>query len=345
MRNELGASWISHDLVQHTTNLLNDKTSSRHIAKVKTIAQSLESKGYIKIVEDEDRYMRVEYIDRVNKNFTKVCHSEFERLNNPYDLYTYVSVKKWEKGAVYPYSIWCGLLGVKEKRAIAIIKDAIERKVIYKMDGNWNGMNSKDPNTYSTKPFVKKLSELEETAVAEEKSPVVQKIIEEEKVHDVLSIAEHNHQWFNKQRTDYTVDDFVVYLTTDDKKIITAAEKAIARVSKSDKGKWIMENLRSEAEAQIKRDAQKFEEAKEQELEPVAQQMIEESKDIVLLVDDVLIKYADYDKSSPPQKVFFYQVTDIQGHGYAPMFEIKNNPSNIEKYRKENGEWKHEWQL
>lgn len=105
-----------------------------------------------------------------------------------------------------------------------------------------------------------------------------------------------------------------------------------------------MKKLRKEVEVQIIKEKKDAAQDKEQELKPAVMEMMEESQDIVLLVYGELVKYVDYDQISVVEKVFFYKVIEVEGD-YGIIFETKNKPSNIEKYRKENGEWKHEWQL
>ena len=250
---------ISYDVVFGETNLFDDKNRSRHKTKTKAVAESLHEKGYINL-EDKGKYMKVAF-NHIEDNFTQIFHSDFEKCkDNTMNLYILGCVAKWRDGAVYAYSVWAELLEVNRRRAIELVDDAVSNNIIYKLEGKWDSKNHQQTNKYSINPFA--LSgkiENGDAKVAREISPKLEERIVNEKFNDIGNAQEHGHQWFSTQRTNFTVEDFKVYLTTNDEKIKASAEKHIARISKTEKGanmmNWLKNDAMKEIEAEAKREA------------------------------------------------------------------------------------------
>ncbi|MDO7487019.1 hypothetical protein Q5O89_16750 [Peribacillus frigoritolerans] len=111
-------------------------------------------------MEDKGKYMKASSFPDVPDNFTKIYHDDFQRIDNTIDLYIFACVRKWKNGAKYSYAEWSEMLGCTERYAVELIKGAVENKIIYKLEGDFNngwvgaGQLKQDVNIYLTKPFL-----------------------------------------------------------------------------------------------------------------------------------------------------------------------------------------------
>lgn len=217
-RNYKGETKTTYDMLMDGIKLSNDKDKSRIKKAYKDTIKSLQDKGYIN-VDDKKKYLLITFNEPTD-NFTKIEFDEFKRFKEPLDLYIYACVKRWQNGyAQYSYSVWADLLERTGRRAKDIIKEAVDKGVIYKQEGTYtetsvDGRKQKkqETNTYSVKPF--KLNEQEQPVVEEEieEKPVVKEQKQPKK--QTLSTKDFNFEtgkWFEKN-TYPNVDDLEIYL-------------------------------------------------------------------------------------------------------------------------------------
>lgn len=212
-RNYKGETKTTYDMLMHEINLFDDGNANRIKKKIKDVVKALQEKGYIN-VKEISKYIKITF-NEPNDNFTKIEFDEFERFEEPLDLYIYACVKRWQNGyAQYSYSTWADLLERSQSRTKVIIKEAVEKGVIYKLEGAYTNTNvegrkqkKQETNTYSVKPLV---SEKEQSQV--EDKPVVDESKQDKK--QPLSASDFNFDtgnWF-EENTFPNVDELETYL-------------------------------------------------------------------------------------------------------------------------------------
>jgi hypothetical protein len=299
----------------------------------------------IKLTINDKKLSNTDVRDGKFKNFAKLGFVEFTKFKNSKECFIYYVVKKWDQGAIYSYGQWAETLQCSVASAKRYIKGVVDNKIIYVIIGAHTselvaGRNQKkqEANTYSIKPF----SKFEEVEAEDyEATEFVKDKKAEKAITEQLNVIEQTekdgHNWHVK--AELTVDDFVVYLTTDDEDLKKTAKKRIDIISKTEKGKYVMDDLMSKAKEQLKKEKEKLEKKRFNDLEAVAKDIVDETGDIVLLVDGDLVKYSDYKAGMKVDKVFYYQLKDLY-EDEALIFESKSNPYNIENYRKDsNDQW------
>jgi len=265
-RNYEGETNTTYEIMMDKIKLSNDKDKSRIKKAYKDTIKSLQDKGYIN-VEDRKKYLIVTF-NEPNDNFTKIEFDEFKRFENPLDLYIYACVKRWQNGyAQYSYSVWADLLERSQSRTKVIIKEAVEKGIIYKLEGaytntNVEGRNQKkqETNTYSVKPF--KSNKQEQPVVNEEveEKPVVKEQKQPKKQTLLTNDFDfETGKWFEKN-TYPNVDDLEIYLLQKEnaeqgdeqaKKFVDYCDRRIKGMKKSQKVAEILDENMSKAQSNI----------------------------------------------------------------------------------------------
>lgn len=157
----------SIDIMNEDVLLMKDKKENKK--RVKEALNVLQDKELI-VIKEKGKVLNIEFNvtneDKQN-GYVSVSYEKFRQLK-PIEFYIYVATAKWKDGAKYSYSTWAKLLVLKERRTIDVITEAVEKNIIYKLEGAYqdaivNGRTQKkqDMNIYSTMPFL--ISEKQET--------------------------------------------------------------------------------------------------------------------------------------------------------------------------------------
>jgi len=87
--------------------------------------------------------------------YEECTYSDFNRVDDIFDFYIYVSVKRFDSigGRNCSDEEWSLLLGVSESTVRRRLDKLIKNKIIYKKSGKWESNKKQGKNTYSTKPF------------------------------------------------------------------------------------------------------------------------------------------------------------------------------------------------
>lgn len=265
-RNYKGETKTTYDMLMHEINLFDDGNANRIKKKIKDVVKALQEKGYIN-VKEISKYIKITF-NEPNDNFTKIEFDEFERFEEPLDLYIYACVKRWQNGyAQYSYSTWADLLERSQSRTKVIIKEAVEKGVIYKLEGAYtetsvDGRKQKkqETNTYSVKPF--KSNKQEQPVVNEEveEKPVVKEQKQPKK--QALLAKDFDFEtgkWFEKN-TYPNVDDLEIYLLQKEnaeqgdeqaKKFVDYCDRRLNGMKKSQKVAEILDENMSKAQENI----------------------------------------------------------------------------------------------
>lgn len=130
---------------------------------------------------------------------------------------------------------WANVLQVDESTAKAIIKDMTEKELIYKKSG---------------RPYVKDNSVRQEMNSYSVNGKYDPSFPTHGEIQDTTEETDE-HNWYDTTKKDLTVNDFVIFLTTDDEKLKKKAQSRINSISKNDKGKYVMDKLMREAEQKV----------------------------------------------------------------------------------------------
>lgn len=204
--------------------------------------------------------LRDDSIGKGVNGFEKVEFEKFNSFKNMIDNYIYFTVKRFDNlgGFRCDYSRWSYILNVAEKTAKIKVKESIENGIIYKNLGDYkeefvNNRKQKkqEINTYKSIPFIE-----EEKTVQTKKVEV--KELQQELIENEVSGAPANddtetreHSW-NVRNSELTVNDFYIYLTTNDDKLKKNAKGRINAICKSSKGDYFVNKRMEEAQDMIR---------------------------------------------------------------------------------------------
>lgn len=158
------------DMINQYLKIPLGSSHQRNIKKIKVVLKSLINKrvfisrGNIDMNELKNNTIIVVTINDEElcgksvgakgfKNFAQIPFLKFAEFENARDAYIYYVVARWGTGAKYPISRWAEILNISEKQASTIIKQTIERGIIFKNIGNYienenGGQKQQEPNTY-----------------------------------------------------------------------------------------------------------------------------------------------------------------------------------------------------
>lgn len=334
--------------VKTTIEILNDdvellKTKKDNKKRIEQNLKSLEDKGLINI-EDKDRMLIINFAPHKVEGYTGVSYEKIRQLN-PNDFYIYVLVAKWKDGASYSYENWAVILNCSERTAKRMIKKAVEDKVIYKLEGTYNGWVSKgqkkqDVNTYSIKPFL--ISERQEQIKKEVKKTETQNFIS---LNEIEFVEFRTGNWFDKENfpNDKDYDEYFLR-----KKQAEKGDEVAQRFIKHCENR--IESLINNNNDEIKRIAkdklekaeQRFNKEKTENANKIintnVKNILDETGDIALIVNGKLIPFKQYDDKDKVEKVFYFEKIDISdevGESGAYVTEVKTviNPKFVKDYR------------
>jgi hypothetical protein len=157
------------------------------------------------------------------------------------------------------------IVGCNKQDTCDLLKKMIEDEKIYcnesipkrDSDGQWTQGN--------TLWYIKEEQAQEKIITPDIQPEIEEKVPDELKQEEVIksdpeeeSIEEtRQHQWYINM-SNLTVDDFYIYLTTEDEKLIEKAEKRIESISKSENGKTVVDRLMAEAEWMVEKEEREW---------------------------------------------------------------------------------------
>lgn len=149
--------------IETSIDILNAKVKLSSSARynkenIKKALERLAELQLISIVE-EGKALTITFnvFDALEANgFTKVAYDKFKELN-PTELYIYAAVARWETSptgpARYTFEDWAEILSCGRTKAVADVKAAEDKKVIYIKSGKRKEGVKQEVNTYSIAPL------------------------------------------------------------------------------------------------------------------------------------------------------------------------------------------------
>lgn len=355
---------LIYDLMDqfHNIKFYSKKSESRN--EIVNLLQSLQDKGLITVKGDTEKHnnlFEVSFTELKDEGFAQINFNTFDNITSISDLYIYFVVSCFNNiNNDYKTTFdcsderWSQILGVKAINTVRkYINQAIDNGLIHKNTGDYknnqvrNGQNGQDVSQYKIIPFVE-----------EEKSNMQRKKEREGTDHSITDIndewGETNNKypfdtgnWLNKNNLD--VDDYVIYLKHKNnsnpisKDFIAKCDQKRNILDKNGKFKEFVEKkLIEQAKEEIKHQIRKQNEL----IEEQARQIINETDDIVVLVDGKLLPYAKWDKVSKVERVYYLfgkWVSQIDSYVYELYSEEVVDNEDVERFRPDkNGEWDNE---
>lgn len=218
--------------LEMTSPLKFSSSPQRSHNQIKDLLMSMKAKGVIRINATEEQkenhkpndYLKIDFVNLIS-GYTKVPFSEFDSFEVMSDFYIYVAVTRWKSGVfTSSYGRWADILQISERYAIAKVKGAIERKVIYKNIGDYTeskigGQKTQKVNSYSANRFPKEaqsnITKAQDTIKANEEFHNAREQItdEEQKMMAVTKVFATKEDHL-KRNIFPSVEDYVYYIRT-----------------------------------------------------------------------------------------------------------------------------------
>ncbi|WP_101844233.1 hypothetical protein [Halobacillus sp. Marseille-P3879] len=352
LSNYKGETYVNvNGIEEYVRNYCNSPFHSRAREgrqRVSTYLMSLQEKAVINIDREVSsaNFFKVTFVEGLKEDkvlgHEQITYDYFDSVEGKTgktDLYITFIVSRWKKAGSFTcsYERWGNILDMSTKTAERKVNDAVDREVIYCKAGNYTdkevraGQKKKDSNQYSVEPFDK------ETPVAEENRS---------SEPDFNSNDEYyfdTGNWLNNNNLDE--NDYIIYIKNISNKDFKAeCDKKRKRIMKSSKGDWFKKSV----DKPYMEKAKESVEAKNEERNKVAAgEIIENTNDVVLLVNDKLISHKAWNKKTVPSRIYYqYGTMDsmspdgmVWGVHSTSIMEL----DEIELYRPdENGEWNDE---
>ncbi|KYD26210.1 hypothetical protein [Geobacillus sp. B4113_201601] len=258
----------SVDLINQTLNISFSNKESNNKKIIMNCLLNLKQKGIISFEADQLKNNTALYItfkEIEAKGFENISYEKFRSFKNATDCYIYFCVARYQKlnGFEASYNDWASILNVSRKTAIEMIEDVCKRGIIYKKIGGYtdeeirSNQKKQEKNRYYIQKVEQKEKDVTETSATSSKE-TVQIVQENDTTNTNNKQEEREHNWYVKG-SELTVDDFYIYLTTNDEKLKKQAEFRINAISKNEKGKYIVESLMKEAQEKVKDEKRKQE--------------------------------------------------------------------------------------
>jgi hypothetical protein len=250
--------------------IFNSK-KSQNIKKIKELLQSLKQKQIIQFndTENNNELMIISFCT-IEGGYEPISYEKFRSFNDVYDYYIYVCVARTkEKKVEFSLSQWESLLELSKPTTIQKLQQAIDKGIILKREGKYTDeeiagrkQKKQEKNIYYL-PIVKEKVEQKEKDVAKQVTTSSKETVQTVQENNNISTDNEQeetreHNWYVKG-SQLTVNDFYIYLTTNDEKLKKQAEFRINMISKNEKGKYIVESLMAEAQEKVKDEKRKQE--------------------------------------------------------------------------------------
>lgn len=241
------------------------------------------------------------------KSHGRIPYTKLLELS-PQELFIYAASMRFPNGTNISYSDWGDLLGCTERHAITVINDAVKRGVVQKDEGRYYTEAMQEVNTYRGNPTG---------------------LVVDKKNGDDVDFG----NWYN-WKAFIEEGDVDVYLENiDNKELTKQVNKRMSVLRKNNKKMYdkFMGEINS---------------FKESRTDDKAKEMLNEDKDLVLLVNGGLHYASDWSGDGKVDKCYY----KINEYGDSPFEGVyvkeveRTNPTkeDIEKYRPINGEWRYD---
>ena len=257
----------SVDLIHQTLNISFSNKESSNKKIIMNCLLNLKQKGIISFEADQFKNNTALYItfkEIEAKGFEGISYEKFRSFKNATDCYIYFCVARYQKlnGFEASYNDWASVLNVSRKTAIEIIEDVCKREIIYKEIGGYTDeeIRSNQKKQEKNRYYIQKVEQKEKDVakkVTTSSKENVQIVQENDTTNTNNKQEQREHNWYVKGSL--SVNDFYIYLTTNDEKLKKQAEARINAISKNEKGKYIVESLMGEAQEKVKDEKRKAE--------------------------------------------------------------------------------------
>lgn len=268
-----------------TINLIIDCIASLHNKNIIHIRDGIKisrtSVLFISFPLAMNRLTTKKFDDKI-LGFVPIDYDLFEQFNDPYELYIYSMVKKFQNAGslIFSFGQWSKYLDLKRSTAQDRVNKFIEKGLIYKESGAWvdidnvNKVFKQDVNKYMIADIDKQKLEYIENKKEKSKEETNPKHNDKVKVESNVNINSNAetriHSWNSTEKGVYpNVDDYVIYLTTSDEKLKQKASSRIAALSKSEYGKSQVDKNMSEAEQMLKKEKLELEQEEQKKYNTV----------------------------------------------------------------------------
>lgn len=354
--------YVNVDLLhQSLPYKFDDSNESRNKKQIKTILIKLKGLNYISFDNDEFKNNTLLLIEfpKVDNGFERVSLDDVKD-KSPYDLYAYLVCYRWRKSKTktkMSYSNWALHFGVSDKTALTLINGMCERNIIYRKSGAFNSQGKQEVNIYDTKPFV--IEEKKEFVHVEEEkennnqvNEIDQVIINNyngeeytiQEIKKLINISNWGKKKDNGKYSKIEFEDYILYRICKDNSVMNKFVKNCDRVIKFTNEKFdnsYFVDYEIDYDVKVKYRKQK---EQEEEVNRVIGAIINNTNNIVLVVDGKNVPYTEY-QGGKIEKMYYkfghFYISEFDDYSY----EIRSidNPSQIQidHYKPDiNGEWK-----
>ncbi|WP_018923843.1 hypothetical protein [Salsuginibacillus kocurii] len=245
------------------------KTEKDNKAKIKEALIGLYEKNILIVHNDIDIYnlkaktllivsLNYDLLSRSNSKhsgFERLYYNKFNQFDSARDCFIYCHAAKWSKGSTISYKQWAEFLDVTDRQAKNIIKDAVQRGVIYVNTGDYIKNDDKyiqEMNTYHT-DAVDEANKTERQKKKDNEEEIKQNVRAASYEYDEFELKEALKVFKSKQKID--AYEYVIYQTIEDKynrskhldknemSVYVAANERFDQIRKSEKGNGKLDNL------------------------------------------------------------------------------------------------------
>ncbi|ATO38049.1 hypothetical protein GTID1_13185 [Geobacillus thermodenitrificans] len=313
----------SVDLIHQTLNISFSNKESSNKKIIMNCLLNLKQKGIISFEADQfknNTALHITFNEIEAKGYEGISYEKFRSFKNATDCYIYFCVARYQKlnGFEASYNDWASVLNVSRKTAIEIIEDVCKRGIIYKEIGGYTDeeIRSNQKKQEKNRYYIQKVEQKENVAnkSATSSKENVKTVQENNTTNTNNEQEQREHNWYVKG-SELTVDDFYIYLTTNDEKLKKQAEFRINAISKNEKGKYIVESLMKEAQEKVKDEKRKAE-----------QEMLKQMTNAVRLKDGTIVavdeKNIDSIDVNEVEHIFYsYYGQHLEGYGEIEGFQ------------------------
>lgn len=334
---------LLHKLLPYTF----DNKETRNKKYIKDILLRLKELEYISFVDDDFKNstpLIIEFPKVENGGYELVPFDKVKDKVNPYDLYVYLVCYRWrKKDCKMSYENWALHLGCSRPKAISLINDMVDRKIIYRNSGKYiDGGKKQETNLYNIEPFPDE--EITQSIPIEQPKDDIKSIIcpITGKKYTELEVIEliNNSHWGKKKGDKFMSikeKDYDVYRLCKDNNIqdqfIKKCEKTINTFAKN--GIKVIEKYQENYDSLIKR-------KQEERDKEIMMEKINKTHDVIFIVDGKVVPFAEYQGGHIDKMYYDFGYVSVMDD-FAYDVRSISNPSQqqICHYRPDKyGKWK-----
>lgn len=345
---------VNVDILEQYSNIPFHSRPTEGKRVIKKTLLSLKEKGVIYIdseISKNNQLLRVTFEDDFDNNgHEQINFSDFDAYTDKTLFYIYFVVASWKKvegGFVCSYNRWADILSMTPTTAKKYVDSAIDKDVIYCSVGDYSddearsGQKTRNPNQYSIYPFTDEQKTNMQKKQDKEDDPTPQSDFDD----DWGSSSKYpfdTGNWLNRENLD--VEDYIIYLEHKDKidpiskDFVADCKKKIKRINDGSKGKFKYIHEKNMEQAQEKIIERRNENQKQQ-----ANDILINTNDVALLVNDKIISYGEWNGQDTVNRVYYRfgdWVSIVDDHVEETRYVDVSDNEEVELHRPdENGEW------